>query len=112
MRSFRTDPVTRLDITVGSDIQATVTDRGFQWMPTLQDINGGQVTVFESSMATQPAIRLKVRDQLGSSEAMLHLDAETAWTLKRQLEWLLEHHYQGDARPETATPVTSADSQE
>jgi hypothetical protein len=33
------------------------------------------------------------------SEASVHLTAETAWRLKEQLETLLAHHYQGDARP-------------
>jgi hypothetical protein len=82
-------------------------DRGFLHMPALNDSYGANaVRVFESSSAIGPHLWLRVRD--GGDTPVAHLTAEQAWQLKEQIEYLLEHHYQGDARPkdQTGTPDT------
>jgi hypothetical protein len=79
----------------------TVTDRGFRWLPSLPDTHGkNSARVLESSAATEPCIWLRLN--WDGEDAVVHLNAERAWQLKEQIEWLLEHHYQGDARPENA----------
>ncbi|HEV2928883.1 MAG TPA: hypothetical protein VGW74_09330 [Propionibacteriaceae bacterium] len=83
-------------------------DRGFKHMPKLVGAyEGDSVRVIESSLADGPHVGLWVKRQpsqptgVGLPPADVHvpLDADTAWKLKEQIEWLLEHHYHGDARP-------------
>lgn len=82
-------------------------ERGFAHMPPIAGAYGGQVQAYESSAASSPHLWLKAiapedpnYSQGPMREAMLHLTAEDAWKLADQLRWLVEHHYQGDARPE------------
>lgn len=77
-----------------------VTDRGFKHMPPLADsFESNAVRVLEASTATEPCIWLRLQDPPVDGHAVAHLTAAAAWQLKEQIEWLLEHHYQGDARP-------------
>jgi hypothetical protein len=80
------------------------TDRGFLWMPPLGDsFAANAVRVSEASTATGPHIWLRIDGGDETSPTpVAHLTAEQAWQLKEQIEYLLEHHYQGDARPESA----------
>lgn len=78
-----------------------VTDRGFAWLPALSDTYGSNaVRVLASSAADEPCIWLRVGDAENNGEqSVAHLSAGQAWQLKEQIEWLLEHHHQGDSRP-------------
>lgn len=79
----------------------TVTDRGFRHLPVLVTGSGDRVRVYESSAANSPHLWLHVanRGEDDTEGTCVHLDAEAAWELHEQLAHLLEHHYQGDARP-------------
>lgn len=83
---------------VPEHLHATRTDRGFEHMPPIPNRDGGEVRVYESSAADGPHLWLRVRGRTG--EGLAHLTAEDAWKVADQLRWLVEHHYQGDARPE------------
>jgi hypothetical protein len=94
-------------------------DRGFKWMPALPSAyNGdtGTVRLVESSLAEGPHVAVYLqRDAeswagLAAVDELIPLDAENAWRLKEQIEWLLGHHYQGDARPPSETLRPSPDS--
>lgn len=92
-----------------SDLGVFSSNRGFQQMPPLESLYGGEVRVYESSLATQPAIWLRawapanLNEPNGPKvEVPIHLSAEDAWKLADQLRHLVEHHYQGDARPDEA----------
>lgn len=91
-------------------LEPTTTDRGFKHMPPIPSKYGGAVRIYESSAATGPHVWLlaespvDMNNQDGPTvEAVIHLNAENAWLLAEQLRWLLEHHYQGDARPQETT---------
>lgn len=89
----------------------TQSSRGFATLPDIAAAYGGHATVRESSSAEGPHLWLTVVEpkdlnawatgdrSAGTQEATLHLSADSAWKLKEQLEYALEHHYQGDARP-------------
>lgn len=86
-----------------------VSSRGFAQLPSLTSLYGGEVQVYESSLATQPAVWLRawapanLNEPNGPKvEVPIHLSTEDAWKLADQLRWLVESHYQGDARPEWA----------
>jgi hypothetical protein len=84
-----------------------VSDRGFSRLPSIpSDYPGGRVRVYESSAASSPHIWLTATAPVDlnepdgpKAEAPIHLSAENAWKLADQLRWLVEHHYQCDARP-------------
>lgn len=77
-------------------------DRGFARLPSVPGTHGGLVRTYESSAAMAPHLWLQAVDTDGR-EVVLHLTAENAWYLGEQLAYLVEHHYQGDARPHAAT---------
>lgn len=82
-------------------LNADVSDRGFRNMPPLSDaFEDNAVRVMEASTADAPHIWLRVKDPEPGGHAVVMLSAEQAWQLKEQIEHLLEHHYQGDARPD------------
>lgn len=84
-------------------LDVTKSDRGFNFMPPIAGGYGGAVKVYESSGATAPHIWLQATNPEGQ-EVHLHLAAEDAWHLAEQISHLVEHHYQGDARPAAVTP--------
>jgi hypothetical protein len=95
---------------VDEHLVAMVTDRGFRHLPPIPSTYGGDVRVYESSNASGPHVWLTataptdLNDPDGpSTAAPMHLTAEAAWRLADQLRWLVEHHYQGDARPEAGS---------
>ncbi len=80
-------------------------DRGFKRLPPITDsYRSTSVRVYESSAAEDPRLWLTVTPPDATTEVFAHLTADDAWRLKEQIEWLLEHHYQGDARPPSAVP--------
>lgn len=98
----------------------TTTDRGFKHLEPIEGDYGGHVKVYESSSAEQPKLWLQIAepndinawcagDQSGGThDATIHLTADNAWQLKEQLEWALEHHYHGDARPDPEEAARAA----
>lgn len=85
-------------------LTVTTSDRGFDRLPPIPSAYGGEVRVYESSAAMGPHIWLAAADPAnpnGNRELFtVHLTAENAWKLADQLRHLVEHHYQGDARPD------------
>lgn len=79
-------------------LRLTETDRGLQHAPTITTSRGQTVRVYESSAAEDPCLWLAVGAH--DSELFAHLSAEQAWKLADQIRHLVQHHYQGDARPE------------
>lgn len=77
----------------------TVTDRGFRHMPPLRCPNGDQIRLHESSAAGAPHAWLAVKSD--GHEQVAHVDANTLWQLREQIDLLLKHHFLGDARPTT-----------
>ena len=70
-------------------------------MPGIPSEYGGVVRVYESSLATQPAIWLRatapknLNDHDGDWEDIpIHLTVENARKLADQLNWLCNNHYQ------------------
>jgi hypothetical protein len=103
-------------------LKAIHSDRGFARLPQIDGRNLTSAHVYESSAADSPHIWLGVMEPadlnaaavtaatsgrvpyLGEwKEATIHLTADAAWKLADQLRHMVEHHYQGDARPEWAT---------
>lgn len=92
-------------------LEVTKSDRGFSRLPSIPSAYpGGHVEVFESSAASGPHIWLNATAPRNLNEpegpkftAPIHLTAEDAWKLADQLRHLVEHHYQGDARPNGAS---------
>ena len=89
----------------------TKSDRGFTRLPPIIGNYGGDAQVYESSGASRPLVWLAVRESPegtrprgGPAEVSVHLTADDAWRLADQLRWLVEHHYQGNARPAWASP--------
>lgn len=74
-------------------------DRGFDALPPIPSEYGGDVRAYESSAASGPHIWLAATAKNGGL-VRIHLTAENAWRLAEQLRYLVEHHYQGDARPD------------
>lgn len=87
-------------------LAAERSDRGFLSMPPLADAFGPDaLRILEASTADAPHIWLRVeRPPEPDQSAVVMLTAEQAWQLKEQIEWLLEHHYQGDARVVAGRP--------
>lgn len=94
-------------------------DRGFKWMPALPSAyNGdtGTVRLVESSLTEGPHVAVYLKREAGSGaglpevDEMIPLGADNAWRLSEQIGWLLEHHYQGDARPPSETLRPSPDA--
>lgn len=88
-------------------LNVTTSDRGFDFLPPIPSEYGGEVSVSESSAADGPHIWLRAKAPVDLNrpdgeqhEVPIHLTAENAWRLAEQLRYLVEHHYQGDARPE------------
>ncbi len=88
-------------------LNVTTSDRGFDSMDPIPSEYGGEVRVYESSAAFVPHIWLRATAPVNlnepngpSHEVPIHLTAENAWRLADQLRYLVENHYQGDARPD------------
>jgi hypothetical protein len=88
-----------------SHLEPTSNDRGFKSLPSIAATHGDSMEVYESSNAEGPHLWLKVRGTHENGGAngeqvatAVQLTAESAQQLAQQLAWLLEHHYQGDAR--------------
>lgn len=93
---------------VPAHLQEYVSDRGFADLSAIPSEYGGHVTVSESSAASGPHLWLRavapvdLNDPDGPThEAPIHLTAANAWRLAEQIRHLVEHHYQGDARPKS-----------
>lgn len=87
-------------------LNVTTSDRGFDSLPPIPSEYGGEVSVYESSAAIGPHVWLRAKAPVDLNnpggewrEVPIHLTAENAWRLAEQLRYLVEHHYQGDARP-------------
>lgn len=90
-----------------------------RWMPPLAGARGDcteTLQLIESSLADGPHVALRhlrtgsMDRQVESVDEIIPLTAEVAWRLREQLDWLLEHHYQGDARPPSETLRPSPDA--
>ena len=75
--------------------------RGFLRLPPISSVYGGEVEVYESSMASGPHIWLKatcpdnLNDPQGKQvEAVAHLTIEDAAKLAQQINYLIDNHYQ------------------
>lgn len=80
-------------------------DRGFKSGEEDTDLNGRRYWVSESSLATQPAIRIYVDPTCSSlEEPHLHLSIEQAHRLACELHDLCLRHYQVQAIPESEAP--------
>lgn len=80
--------------------------RGFDSLPAIPSQYGGEVSVYESSAATEPCIWLNAVEAMHGrpeSQVAIHLSAEGAWKLADQLRLLVREHYQGDSTPEWAS---------
>lgn len=95
-------------VPIPGHLQEAVTDRGFAGLPPIPSEYGGYVTVSESSAASGPHLWLRavapvdLNDPNGPThEAPIHLTAANAGRLADQIRHVLEHHYHGDARPQT-----------
>ena len=77
-----------------------ITDRGFKHMQPIICTYGSAVRVYESGAASEPCIWLNVRvdptklTNQPSGEGTAHLTLEQAQTLRKQLAYLIKHHYQ------------------
>jgi hypothetical protein len=86
--------------TASDHLTPVMTDRGFQHMPKVQAVHGGQpsgtVQVYESSAASGPYIWLEVIEQEGHEVkmALAHLPLDEAVKLRQQLSYLTTNHYQ------------------
>lgn len=81
--------------------------RGFLTMDPVPGTYGGEATVYESSIAFNPHIWLKVSEPddlnayaigepTGMHEAHLHLSVENARLLRDRIDELLREHFYGD----------------
>ena len=93
-------------MTLPDHLVVETSQRGFNFMPTLPSRYPGEVYCSESSGASEPLIWLRSTAPANFNEpngpqheVAIHLTAENAWKLADQLRYLVEHHYQGDARP-------------
>lgn len=87
-------------------LQVTRTDRGFSRLPELRGrIPGETVTIYESSLATEACVWLRVKTPVDRNAAAMGYSAETydatveltlerASELRDQLDWLIANHYQ------------------
>ena len=85
----------------------TYTTQGYKWLPMINGLYGDAVQVYESSLASQPALWLRIAgasQDTGRRNHMqlwrqVHLSADAAVELAQQLLWMVEHHYQNDEQP-------------
>lgn len=84
-------------------------DRGFAFLrPVDGRLPGEQVLAQESSLATEPAIRLRVSQPIDRNnasaeavrEASVELTLDAAGHIRDQLDWLIRNHYQVTPRIE------------
>lgn len=86
-------------------LEVETSDRGFDATAPIPSEYGGAVRVGESSNAEYAGIWLWADEAMVGrppAKVTINLTAENAWKLADQLRYLVEHHYQGDARPEEA----------
>jgi hypothetical protein len=68
--------------------------RGFTHGEPIEGIRGhGRITVYESSLATQPAVWVSIAGATDGS-ATTQLSLEAAKTLRDDLDHLIKNHYQ------------------
>lgn len=84
---------------VPQHLEPTMTDRGFAHLPELNDRQGGNVGVCESSAASEPCVWLTTESADGQEKVTLHLPAAQAWRLAEQIVTVVRNHYHGDATP-------------
>jgi hypothetical protein len=72
-----------------------IDDRGLKHMPKIScdDAGGTRIGVYESSLATEPSLWIRITDSRGH-EAYAPLALSKAVQLAEQIMWLSEHHYQ------------------
>lgn len=66
----------------------TISDRGFKFCEGFTDLSDQRIYVSESSLATEPAIRIYVGQEAA------HLTLKQAEKIARDLLWLCTSHYQ------------------
>lgn len=95
------------DTNTPEHLRAHRSGRGLAYMPTILGGYGAEVAVYESSADSGPYLWLMVtvpedskRPEGPKLDTMVHLPAEAAWQIAGQIRHLVEHHYQGDARPD------------
>lgn len=90
------------DITNGGPrgLPFTTSERGFKQMETITDQYLGSVIVYESSVATEPCLWVRIKEnptvltQPKPGEAAAHLTLDQVRELRDQLNWLIDNHYQ------------------
>ena len=90
-----------IDRLSGEDATPSFSDRGFAHFNPVPSEYGGDVRVSESSAASGPHLWLRIvspvdlNDRYGpQQESVAHLTLENATTLRDQLTYLINHHYQ------------------
>lgn len=92
------------EVTV-TDLPVHTSQRGLDYHTPIPSEYGGYITVSESSAAEGPHIWVRTRCPVDLNrpdgptlQTALHLTADNAWQLARQLAATVASHYQGDAR--------------
>lgn len=90
-----------------NDLPVHTSPRGLDYHADIPSDDGGHISVSESSAADGPYVWVRAQcpvdlnDPDGDTvETAMHLTADSAWMLARQLAATVAGHYQGDARPE------------
>lgn len=98
-----------------TDLPVHTTARGFDFHTPIPSEYGGHITVSESSAADGPHVWVRTqcpvdlnRPDGPTVQTALHLTADNAWMLARQLAATVTRHYQGDARPADAPAISRA----
>lgn len=92
-----------------ADLPIRTSQRGFNYHAPIPSEYGGHITVSESSAANGPHIWVRAvcpadlnHPDGPTVETAMHLTADNAWLLARQLAAAVVGHYHGDARPSDA----------
>jgi hypothetical protein len=89
-----------------TDLPVHTSQRGLDYHAPISSEYGGHISVSESSAADGPHIWVRAQCPANLNqpdgdtvETAMHLTADNAWQLARQLAAAVAGHYQGDARP-------------
>lgn len=87
--------------------EVTYSERGFKFLPALEDDRGTRIEVYESSAAATPHVWLRLAGtwlqlkdggvsikKVEDVDLTAHLSFELVDTLIEQLSWIRKHHYQ------------------